>query len=139
MNRRALLAGVSTLAVSLAGCTSSAPVASDGVRSAELRRTGDCPADEAHASVVVDDTTVAVDGCITGPNGCAEARLDDATLDDSALRVVVESYVPDDAEACTQALVGRAYRATFELSDPPESVRVVHRGVGGPNVVARWP
>jgi aerobic-type carbon monoxide dehydrogenase small subunit (CoxS/CutS family) len=135
VRRRALLAAVPSLAVPLSGCSAGPPTA--GVDDTGFRTTGDCRANDA-ATVAVDGSDVAVEGCVVGANGCADARLAAATLDGAALTVVVESFVPDDAEACTQALVGRAYRATVGLDAPPESVRVVHRGVDD-GTVATWP
>jgi hypothetical protein len=135
VRRRALLTAVPSLAVPLSGCSAGAPTA--GVDNTDFRVVGDCPANDA-ATVTVDGSDVAVEGCVVGANGCADARLAAVTLDGAALTVVAESFVPDDAEACTQALVGRTYRATVALDASADSVRVVHRGVDD-GTVATWP
>jgi hypothetical protein len=111
VRRRALLTAVPSLAVPLSGCSAGPPTA--GVDDTDFRVVGDCPANDA-ATVTVDGSDVAVEGCVVG-----DERL-------------------DDAEACTQALVGRTYRATVALDAPADSVRVVHRGVDD-GTVATWP
>jgi hypothetical protein len=136
MQRRTVLSSLPFALLPVAGCASPGP---GGVRDTRFRRTGDCAVENEGASVTVDGADVVVEGCVVGANGCAEARLAGTTLDDSELTVVVETFVPPDAEGCTQALVGRTYRATVGLADAPESVGVVHRGVGDDRTVARWP
>ncbi|AZH27053.1 hypothetical protein [Haloplanus aerogenes] len=97
--------------------------------------TGECSLPET-ATVDASASEVRVDGCITGPNGCAVARLDAATVDGDELTVVVttERDAPPDV-ACTEALVYRSYTATITLDGSVGSVRVVHDAAGGRETV----
>jgi len=97
--------------------------------------TGEC-SDPETATVDASTSSVRVDGCITGPNGCAVASLGSATVDGDELTVVVttERDAPPDM-ACTEALVYRSYTATITLDGSVGSVRVVHDAAGGRKTV----
>jgi hypothetical protein len=137
MDRRTLLRAVP--AAGVAGCLG-APRNGDGslrVTGRSFRDTGRCERPET-ASVDRSDGQVRIAGCVTGPNGCAKARLDAATIEDDVLEVVVGTYrdAPPDV-ACTEALVYREYEATIEFAGgSPATVRVVHDAPGGRRTVA---
>jgi hypothetical protein len=82
-----------------------------------------------------DAPAVVVRGCVTGRNGCAEARLVDAAYDSAAdrLSVVVGAVVERDPDAvCTQALTPRGYEATLAFEGGlPGAATVVHDDVDG--------
>lgn len=147
MRRRALLGAVGSSLV-LAGCTGrGSPGSPDSpstpttptLTGQDFTRTGNCD-DPGSATVSFPDDVV-VTGCISGPDGCAEAALDSVEYDtgDDVLRVAVgieDTREPD--EVCTQAIVYRSYelRATFE-GGLPGTVVVVHDGVEGEIEAAR--
>jgi hypothetical protein len=151
MNRRRLLGVVGSLAVG-GGCLRAPGGVGGGdgdgngtgdpprIVDRSLRDTGRCETPES-ASVAVDPDHVRVEGCVTGPNGCAVASLGSATLDGGTLSVVVttESNRPPDT-ACTEALVYRGYVATVRLSGgEPDGVEVIHDAPGERRTVAAWP
>jgi hypothetical protein len=96
---------------------------------------GEC-SDPETATVDLSGSDVRIEGCVTGPNGCAVASLVSAAVEDGTLTVVVgtERDAPDDV-ACTEALVYRAYAATVTLDGAVGSVRVVHDAPGGRTTV----
>jgi hypothetical protein len=98
--------------------------------------TGEC-SDPESATVETSDGEVRIEGCVTGPNGCAVAALDSVTVVDGDLEVVVttERDAPPNV-ACTEALVYRAYTATITLDGAVGSVRVIHDAPGGRRTVA---
>ena len=109
-----------------ATATPAAPTVVD--RSFEITGSG-CGTGEAKASPTLDAPLVVVEGTATGPNGCATARLADATYDPGTdtLSVVVEVYEPDDGGVCTQCLTDIDYRLTVRFEgSTPSNVRVVH-------------
>jgi hypothetical protein len=101
-----------------------------------LEDRGECSDPEA-ATVETSDGEVRVEGCVTGPNGCAVASLGSATVEDADLTVVVttERDAPDDV-ACTEALVYRSYVATIALDGDVGSVEVIHETPNGRRTVA---
>ncbi|AXG05287.1 hypothetical protein DU500_01955 [Haloplanus rubicundus] len=143
MNRRTLLRAAPLLALS--GCVGTGGGGDNGggddddeptrVTDRSFEDTGGCSNAET-ATVDESDGEVRIDGCVTGPNGCAVAALDSATVVDGALEVVVttERDAPPDV-ACTEALVYRAYAATITLDGAVSSVRVVHDAPGGRETV----
>jgi hypothetical protein len=98
--------------------------------------TGECSEPET-ATVDRSGSDVRVEGCVTGPNGCAIASLASATVEGDTLTVVVgtERDAPPDV-ACTEALVYRSYAATVTLDGDVGAVRVVHDAPGGRETVA---
>ena len=133
MDRRSLLRTAPLLA--LAGCAGRGGSDDDGddhprVTERTFDDTGECSAPET-ATVEVSASAVRVEGCITGPNGCAVASLDSTTVDSDELTIVVttERDAPPDV-ACTEALVYRSYSATISLDGSVGSVRVVHGAAG---------
>jgi len=139
MNRRTLLRAV--LPVVLAGCVGRGGGGGDGngdqprVTDRTFEDKGECSAPET-ASVDASSTEIRIDGCVTGPNGCAIASLDSATVDGGELTVVVttDRDAPPDV-ACTEALVYRSYTATVTVDGDVASVRVVHDTPGGRETV----
>jgi len=139
MHRRTLLRAAPLLA--LAGCTGRGD-GGDTLRVTDraFTDTGECThgdADAETATVDASSTAVRIGGCITGPNGCAVAALDSATVEGDELVVVVttERDAPPDT-SCTEALVYRSYAATITLDHRVGSVRVVHDTPGGRETVA---
>jgi len=137
MDRRALLRAVPLLV--LGGCLGSGGggrVDRPRVTGRAFDDTGECSTPET-ATVGVSVGEVRIDGCVTGPNGCAVASLDSATVADGDLVVVVttERDAPPDV-ACTEALVYRSYAATITLDGDVGSVRVVHDTPSGRQTVA---
>jgi hypothetical protein len=98
--------------------------------------TGECSNPET-ATVDASGGEVRIEGCVTGPNGCAVAALDSVTVVDGDLEVVVttERDAPPDV-ACTEALVYRAYAATITLDGTAGAVQVVHDTPNGRQTVA---
>jgi hypothetical protein len=140
MDRRTLLRAV--VPVALAGCVGRGGNDGDGggggqpsVTDRTLDDTGECSSPET-ATVEASSTAVRIDGCVTGPNGCAVASLDSATVDGTELSVVVttERDAPPDV-ACTEALVYRSYAATITVDGDVASVRVVHDTPSGRETV----
>ncbi|EJN60959.1 hypothetical protein [Halogranum rubrum] len=109
--------------------TPTATPSAPSVASTTLEAMGDC-SDSGTASVAFESPDVVVTGCIQGPNGCHQPVLQDATVEDGALRVVVTTEAEGDG-ACTQALVQRKYEATISFDDSlPSTVEVVHDSMG---------
>ncbi|PSQ49151.1 hypothetical protein BRD12_05740 [Halobacteriales archaeon SW_12_67_38] len=83
------------------------------------------------------DSRIVVEGTITGKNGCQTAVLDSVRRTDAGLVVTIatERDAATNA-ACSMALVDIEYRFVVEADDAPESVIVVHRGVGDEKTVA---
>jgi hypothetical protein len=138
MDRRTLLR---MAPVALCGCVGAPSGGGDGddtggVTERTLRDTGRC-GDPETASVDVTGSRVRIEGCVTGPNGCAVAGLGSATVTGDRLTVVVttERDAPPDT-ACTEALVYRGYVATVATSREPVAVRVVHETPEGRRTVA---
>jgi len=135
MNRRHLLRTAPLLA--LAGCVGRGGNDDDrpNVTDRSFDDTGECSAPET-ATVDAAATEVRIDGCVTGPNGCAVASLGSATVDGDELTVVVatERDAPPDV-ACTEALVYRGYVATVTLDGRVSSVRVDHDTPSGRTTV----
>ena len=143
MNRRTLCRALPLLALS--GCVGTGGGGGGGggggddpprVTDRSFEDTGEC-SDAETATVTESDGEVRIDGCVTGPNGCAVAALASATVVDGVLEVVVttERDAPPDV-ACTEALVYRAYTATITIGGAVSSVRVVHDAPGGRETVA---
>jgi hypothetical protein len=89
----------------------------------------ECGTGEGGAHMTLDAPEIRVEGTATGPNGCATARLREATYDPETdtLAVAVEVYEPDDAGVCTGCLTDIDYRLTVRFEGgTPGSVRVVH-------------
>lgn len=80
---------------------------------------------------------IVVEGTITGKNGCQAAVLDSVRRTDAGLVVTIatERDAATNA-ACSMALVDIEYRFVVEADHAPESVIVVHRGVGDEKTVA---
>ena len=80
---------------------------------------------------------IVVEGTITGKNGCQTAVLDSVRRTDAGLVVTIatERDAATNA-ACSMALVDIEYRFVVEADHAPESVIVVHRGVGDEKTVA---
>ena len=140
MNRRTLLWAAPLLALS--GCVGGGGGGGGGgdddpprVTDRSFEDTGEC-SDPETATVETSDGEVRIEGCVTGPNGCAVAALASATVDDGALEVVVttERDAPPDV-ACTEALVYRAYTATITIGGSVSSIRVIHDVPGGRETV----
>lgn len=145
MNRRRLLRAAPLLALS--GCVGGGGGGGGGngdddddgptrVTDRSFEDTGECSDPEA-ATVEPADGEVRIEGCVTGPNGCAVAVLDSATIVDGDLEVVVttERDAPPNV-ACTEALVYRSYTVTITLDGDVGSVRVVHDTPNGRRTVA---
>jgi len=140
MNRRILLRAAPLLALS--GCLGSGGGSGSGdddptrVTDQSFEDTGDCSNPET-ATVDTSSTEARIEGCITGPNGCAVAALDSVTVVDGALEVVVttERDAPPNV-ACTEALVYRAYTATVTLDGTAGAVRVIHDTPSGRQTVS---
>ncbi|MEF8840897.1 MAG: hypothetical protein V5A62_04635 [Haloarculaceae archaeon] len=89
----------------------------------------ECGTGEGGAHTTLDASWVVIEATAVGSNGCATARLGEASYDPEAdtLSAVVEVYQPDDATACTQCLTDIDYRASVGFEGgTPGSVRVVH-------------
>jgi hypothetical protein len=152
MDRRTLLSSTGTLlGAALAGClSSSAPADEDGsptptpspTPSSTLAdttfsvETVSSGGGENEASVSFDGD-VAVDGTIRGKNGCYTASLGSTSYEDGSLTVVVESHEKEGSDACTQAIVGIEYTATFAFDGSlPDQVVVQHDVDGSKTTVA---
>ncbi|KAB1197252.1 MULTISPECIES: hypothetical protein [Haloferax] len=158
MNRRAILAGVAGLCVSLAGCaaddgdaddeqtttakttepTPSFPVLVE--RSLSPESAENCPTEGQATIHTATDGVVPIDGCLWGPTGCSVLRLAAADYDTdsdtaSVTTETVEDVSPD--EACTQALVALGYRVELRFEyQLPRRVVVVHDDANGTRTVA---
>ncbi|RCU47353.1 hypothetical protein DU504_08605 [Haloplanus salinus] len=139
MNRRTMLRTTPLLALS--GCVGTGGGGDGGgddsprVTGRSFEDTGEC-SDAETATADDSDGEVRIEGCVTGPNGCAVAALGSAAVGDGVLEVVVttERDAPPDV-ACTEALVYRAYVATITTDGEVSSVRVVHDAPGGRETV----
>jgi hypothetical protein len=144
MDRRTLLRATPLGLVALSGCVGApeggggGPDRADGVTDRTLRDTGRCETPET-AAVSVSGTRVRVEGCVTGPNGCAVAALGPTTVEADRVTVAVTTRrdAPSDT-ACTEALVYRGYVARVTVVREPTAVRVVHDPPGGRQTVAEW-
>lgn len=93
----------------------------------------DCGQGANDSTVSYGESSVTVEGVVTGSDTCHTARLQDATYDAEAdtLTVAVESYVPEEnqGQACAQCIVDIQYTATadFEGGLPARTV-VTHGG-----------
>ena len=94
-------------------------------------------AGEAGATFEKGGSRIVVEGTITGKNGCQTAVLDSVRRTDAGLVVTIatERDAATNA-ACSMALVDIEYRFVVEADHAPESVIVVHRGVGDEKTVA---
>ncbi|KAB1186689.1 MULTISPECIES: hypothetical protein [Haloferax] len=164
MKRRAILAGVAGVCVSLAGCaadddtddrdgdqtttettsTTPTPTPSEPVlveQSLSPVPTDDCPTDGRATVPAVAEGVITVEGCLWGANGCSVVRLAAADYDsDSNTATVVIQTVEDVApdEGCTQALVPLGYRAQLRFSfQLPAAIEVVHDDVNGRRTLTR--
>lgn len=130
MNRRSLLGTVSAR-VLLAGCAGSADSGSDApaVTGEEFSRAGNCD-NPGNATVEFSDDSVAIGGCISGRNSCAEAALRGVEYNepDDTLRVAVEAIdTSGPAEACAEVIVNRRYELGVDIAGSlPGTVVVVH-------------
>lgn len=105
---------------------------SGGVESAEFTvegREGAGSEDEdAKPEFDEDGGSIVVDGRIVGNDGCAVARLAEAYVEDSELKVDVET-VHDGSDICTEALVAIDYTAVLRFDgDIPNNASVSHNG-----------
>jgi hypothetical protein len=141
MNRRSLLGTVSA-GLLLAGCAGNADpgAGTPTITGEEFCRTGGCTT-PGSATVTFADDSVAISGCISGPNGCAEAALETVVYraSDDRLQVAVKTIdTSGPNEACTEAIVYRGYDLDVDLAGGvPSTVVVVHRGVGDEVEAAR--
>ncbi len=155
-----MLAGVTGVCASLAGCSSDGddsageetttaatttptPTPSDPVlvdRSLSPKSADDCPPDGQATITGPTDGVVSIDGCLWGPTGCSVVRLAaaDYDVDSGTARVAIET-VEDRAtdEACTQALVALGYQVQLRFDyGVPRRVVVVHDDANGNRTVA---
>lgn len=150
MQRRHLLCRVGAGAVAaLAGGGVATTAAGESTASADsieraflVVHNGSCGgANEATVECRSDSPLVTVPGTILGRNSCRTAVLENAVYDDrsGSLRVVIGTEVDDrDSRGlCRYCIYGIDYEAVVAPRGPPETVVVVHRGVGGETVVAR--
>ena len=108
---------------------------SDRIVAARLTTTGEC---ETAGTATIDfGDDLAVTGCLTGHNGCAEPVVEAVTDIEGGLRIVVgEEDRSDPGTACTQALVQRGYELHLDVEgDPPGAVEVVHDDAMGRETV----
>lgn len=93
----------------------------------------DCGQGASNSDVSYGESSVTVEGVVTGSDTCHTARLQDATYDAEAdtLTVAVESYVPEEnqGQSCAQCIVDIQYTATadFEGGLPAKTI-VTHGG-----------
>jgi hypothetical protein len=156
MERRTFLTGVAGVLAATAGCVGSAPETPDdgpadsddatetptapSITSRSFEPRDDCK-ESGSASISADGTSVVVEGCITGRNGCMVAALESATYDAEAdelfVRVVTEDESDTD-EICTQQIVHRGYRVTVAFDGGlPGTTTVIHDGMDGERQVAQ--
>ncbi len=93
----------------------------------------DCGQGTNDSDVAYGESSVTVEGVVSGSDTCYTARLQDATYDADAdtLTVAVESYVPEENEgqACAQCIVDIQYTATADFEGGlPAKVVVTHGG-----------
>jgi hypothetical protein len=96
--------------------------------SIETLRTDCGSSDDDRITVAGDGSTAVVEGVLPAPNPCHGAVLEDATVDDATLSLVVDVVdTTGDNEACVMCLGAVSYRAEIELADSSvESVTVDH-------------
>ena len=147
MRRRTVLAAVASGTTTLgatAGCVRLPPWSGDGtttgagVSASSLTvRDAGCGTGADEASVSAEDATVSVSGTLPVADGCRTAALDDASVADGTLRVVVASVDRGGVEQCVQCLTDVAYDASVTVADGrPERVVVVHDSRGERRTVA---
>ncbi|SEW09742.1 immunoglobulin domain-containing family protein [Halobacterium jilantaiense] len=145
MRRRTMLAAVASGAVTAtAGCARLPAWSDDGTAdgagvSESSFTVGDanCGEGSDSATVRTEDAAVAVRGTVTVASGCQTVELDDATVDDGELRVVVASVEREGVEQCVQCLTDVSYSASVTpVGGLPERVVVVHEARGERNEVA---
>ncbi|WP_138007912.1 hypothetical protein [Halalkalirubrum salinum] len=105
-----------------------------------FQTSGSCQNPES-ASIEWADESIAIEGCIVGRNGCADARLVPLTQTtaDGTLDVVVQTFVDaDDNEACTEVLINIRYELRLRVpsSGDPTRIQVTHDDVNGRSAVA---
>jgi hypothetical protein len=90
------------------------------------------------ARIEFTEDAVVATGCIRGPNGCHVAALQDATLQDGTLRIVVTTEKEGGTDiGCTQAVVQRGYEVTVSTAGGhPSTVEVVHASMDERTTVA---
>jgi hypothetical protein len=114
--------------------------ASTSIVSRSLEQQGDCDS-PGSASIATEGTTVTVEGCITGRNGCMFPALAAASYDGDADELTVRVTTEDESdpdESCTQALVQRGYVVTVEFDDTlPGTTTVVHDSMDEEQQVAQ--
>jgi len=114
------------------------PTTPDGDAAATMTRLEDCPTDSGEATASVDGGDVAVRGCIRGADACTVAVLRRVAREDGELRIVVATEGRRDPdEACAEVVVDLGYEVAVAAGSRPETVVVVHDGVGGRTEVAR--
>lgn len=86
---------------------------------------------KAHVAFKNGGSRIVVSGTIVGKNGCQTAVLDSVRNTQSGLVITIATKrdAPETA-GCMGALVDIEYRFVVRVDTPPESVTVVHRGVG---------
>lgn len=117
--------------------------AGDDIESLELIDTdlettaADCGSDDVVEASVVDGDIV-LEGTVPASNPCHEAYIDEATLENDELSVVVEiEDTTDEDEGCIQCTGVIDYEATLEFSEeledlsPFDSFTVEHGGTSG--------
>ncbi|WP_053948871.1 hypothetical protein [Halolamina sediminis] len=114
--------------------------ASTAIVSRSLEQQGDCDS-PGNVSIATEGTTVTVEGCITGRNGCMYPALAaasyDAAADELTVRVTTEDESGPD-ESCTQALVQRGYVVTVEFDGSlPGTTTVIHDSMDEEQQVAQ--
>jgi hypothetical protein len=154
MERRTFLTGVAGVLAATAGCVGSAPATPDdgpaddatgtpvppSITSRSLDPRDDC-GEAGNASISTDGTSVVVEGCITGRNGCMVAALESATYDAEADELTVRVVTEDESgtdEMCTQQIVHRGYRVTVAFGGGlPGTTTVIHDGMDGERQAAQ--
>jgi hypothetical protein len=93
-------------------------------------------AGEAQVTFKNGGSRIVVAGTIVGKNGCQKPVLD--SVREMKSRLVITIATKRDAPtntACSMALVELEYRFSVTVENPPKSVTVVHRGVGGKRMI----
>lgn len=122
-------AGTGTALV-FGGIGTAAAASNEEVLRAELVVVDRDPSAGAEVTVECDGRGVLVDGVIRVSDSCQTAALGDVRFDDGTLTVVVEETPRERRGApCRQVVVGVDYVAKIALSEAPDTVVVVHRGV----------
>jgi hypothetical protein len=86
--------------------------------------------ERADAEFEDDKRRILLTGTVFVKDGCATARLANATVEEGSLDVNIEK-VSDGSEVCTEALVAMRYEATFLFDgEIPNEVSVSHDGQG---------